>query len=269
VGKIISLTGNHGGAGTTTSGINLAIGLARQGKRILLIDTDPMGTMAAACALPTSAQQGLVQILRGQNQAHLINKTGLDLSLSVLTNGVRYPSDAFFLEEQAKNGKLGLLLDNLSREYDFIIVDTPSNIEAITAIVLVHCQAVILTLTCHATAIKTLPVLLRLMAKIQGNFNTRLNIVGILASMVDYQNPYELDALAAVRVGFPAGIFFSTIIPRSRQFEKAAARSIPLHLFSEKNGISSLYRQLTEEFLQRITPSMPQETNHDQPERLF
>ncbi len=269
MGKIIGLTGSHGGAGATTSGINLAISLAQQGKKVLFIDTDPMGTMAAACGMSNGTKNGIVQLLRGQSREQVVKKTTLDIPLSLLTSGVLLPSDAFFLERQAKNGRLGNILNRLGREYDYTIVDTPSNIEAIITVVYAYCQAIILVLSCHSNSIKTLPVLLRLMQRVQGNLNPDLHILGILASQVDYQNPYELDALSILRVSFPPGIFFSTIIPRSHQFEKAAASSAPLCLFPGKNKFSRLYSQLTEEFLSRISPATAQGNNHDQPERLF
>ncbi len=269
MGIIISMAGHQGGAGKTSTAMNLGISLARRNKKVLLLDSDPVGGMAVASSLQGETQGGLVQILRGQPKERLINKSILDLPLSLLANGARQPSDAFFLEQQAQNGQLGEFINGLGHEYDYLLVDTPSSIDAISSMVFAHSQAIILVLPCRSDSVKTLPLLLRMLQRIQEKLHPGLYILGILVTMFDCQNPYELDVLSTIRLSFPQGAFFSTIIPRSGQFEKAAGHGIPLGLFAENNGIGALYDQLAAEILIRLSTSISKGNHDEQPERLF
>ena len=139
MGILIGMAGHQGGAGKTTTVLNLGVSLAQQGKKTLLIDTDPLGSLAPASSLTSSTEPGLVQMLRGQESTQVIKESSFGIPLSLLANGVQQPGDAFFLEKQAKKGGLGRLLDSLAQEYDYILIDTPSSIEAISSMVFAHC----------------------------------------------------------------------------------------------------------------------------------
>ena len=269
MGILIGMAGHQGGAGKTTTVLNLGVSLAQQGKKTLLIDTDPLGSLAPASSLTASTEPGLVQMIRGQESNQVIKESSLGIPLSLLANGVQQPGDAFFLEKLAKKGGLGRLLDRLAQEYDYILIDTPSSIEAISSMVFAHCNSVIIILPCQSNAIKTLPGMLRLLTRVQDKLNPELSVLGILASLLDQQNPYELDVLATIRTSFPTGIFFSTLIPRSRQFEKAASNGTSIKLLPSSSGITELYTHLAQEVISRSTSTEPGGNNDAQPKRLF
>lgn len=253
MGTILSIAGHQGGSGKTTTTLNLGVSLARLGHKVLLIDSDPRGALAKAAGLTDQdAGQGLVQILRGRDHQPLLAGSSHGLPLDLLANGSRQPADAFFLERQARKGGLGRVLVELAAAYDYTLIDTPSTIEAISAMVFAQCHHVLLALPCRHSAVKTLPGLLRLLQQVKASLQPHLDILGILATKVDNQNPYELDVLATVRLSFPEGLFFSTIIPRSGHFERAAGHNIALALQADNNGISHLYSHLAQEVVTRL-----------------
>ncbi|PLX49179.1 MAG: hypothetical protein C0613_08635 [Desulfobulbaceae bacterium] len=266
---IISIAGHQGGAGKSSTTMNLGISLARRGHRVLLVDTDPLGAVAAAAGLPAGTQAGLVQIMKGCAPNQAIIESSLALPLALLGNGVKQPTDAFFLEQQARKGGLLPLIRSLAEDYDYVLLDTPSGIEAMSAMAFAASHTLLLVLPCHANAVRTLPGLLRLMVRVRKKLNPELHLLGILASHFDKQNPYEIDTLAAMRTTFTQGLFFSTIMPRSHQFERAAAHASAIQLLGQTREMNHLYDQLAEEVINRLTAGQSAGNNHAQPERLF
>lgn len=256
MGTILSIAGHQGGSGKTTTTLNLGLNLAHLGNKVLLIDSDPRGALAKAAGLTgREAEQGLVQILRGRDRQPLLAGSSHGLPLDLLANGSRQPADAFFLGRQARQGGLGRIIAELAGQYDYTLIDTPSTIEAISAMVFAQCHHVLLALPCRHGAVKTLPGLLRLLKQVKDRLQPHLDILGILATKVDNQNPYELDVLATIRLSFPEGLFFSTLIPRSGHFERAASHCLPLALQADNNEISHLYSHLAQEVVTRLLAS--------------
>jgi chromosome partitioning protein len=230
MGKIIAITSPRGGVGKTTVSLNLGVSLAKTGKKILLIDTDPQGGLAIASNLNRVTRQGLVQLLRGElREEEIIHQAG-KRSVSLVGTGVETLDDLLFLKQESDNGRLGMVIQGLAMGFEYVLLDTQTGINTSLLQLLAHADSVLLTCTCQASTIKSLPLFLKCIQKIQVKRNYELAIEGVLLTMVNEYDPCTLEVKQEIRQAFPEEVFFSTIIPLLPSFERAALNAVPIAL---------------------------------------
>lgn len=217
--------------GKTTVVLHLAYALCRiGGKKVLVIDADPLGGIAAAVNL--KPEKGLVQILRGECglKDALIPLKGE--SLFLVANGVQEPEDIGFLEEQARAGELRSILAVFG-EYDFVLYDSPAGIGAITSEILAACNSFIQVIDCRAGSVKSMAKLLKLSSWIKRQVNSGLYLEGVLVNRFRADDLIQVKILERVKSRFPARLFFETVIEDEAVFEHAAIKGVPVEKFIE------------------------------------
>ncbi|MFH2123728.1 MAG: ParA family protein [Pseudomonadota bacterium] len=245
--KIIAITSQRGGVGKTSTCLNLGVSLAKTGKKVLLIDTDPQGALAIACNLTRITKKGLTQLLRGEvTEDDIVIQAG-KRSLFFVGAGVETPQDVFFLKQECSNGHLGMAIRGLATGYDYILLDTRTGLDNALLQLLVHADSILLPCPCQVSAIKTLPLLLKGIQKIQSEQNPRLTIEGILLTLTEDKDPCALEIRQEIERAFPAGIFFTATIPFLRSFEQAALHAVPVALLKNAPAASQAFDALAEE----------------------
>ncbi len=227
----IAILSQKGGVGKTTVVLNLSHALCRiGGKKVLVIDADPLGGVAAAVNL--KPEKGLVQILRGECglKDAIIPLKGE--SLFLLGTGIEEPEDIGFLEAQAAAGELRSILAVFG-EYDFVLYDSPAGIGAITSEVLAACNSFIQVIDCRAGSVRSMAKLLKLSSWIKRQVNPGLYLEGVLVNCFRADDALQVKILERVKSRFPARLFFETVIENEPVFEYAAIKGLPVERFSE------------------------------------
>jgi chromosome partitioning protein len=178
MGKIIAIASPRGGVGKTTVTLNLGVSLAKTGKRVLLVDTDPQGALAIASNLNRITRKGLVQMLRGELQEDDILIPAGKRSLSLIGTVVETLNDLLFLKQEGDNGHLGMAIQGLAMGYDYILLDTQTGINSPLPQLLAHADSVLLICTGQVSAIKPLPLFLTGIRKVQAERNRLLKLEG-------------------------------------------------------------------------------------------
>lgn len=270
---IISIASHKGGVGKTAVALNLGVSLAGEGRKILLIDGDPQGSLALSVDMKAKSRDGLYQIVRGEAKAGDAVIKARKLPLSMAHLGIDQPSDIFNLTHSVRQQRLaGLssLVKELAGEYDFTLIDTANNVGSLNAALLSCSQSVIIPVTARSGAVKTLPLLLKLLEKIKSQLNPDIALLGLVVQMLDPGNPYEMQVLSVLRETFPPGTFFSAYIPHSTLFEKAEANSAPVAFLSGAEQLRQAYANLAHEVVTRLEyQAKGYENNDEQPEKLF
>lgn len=211
--------------------LNLAHALCRVGgKKVLVIDADPLGGIASAVNL--KPERGLIQILRGECglKEALVPLKGEALYL--LANGIQEPEDIGFLEAQALAGELRASLAVFG-EYDFVLYDSPSGIGAITREILATCNSFIQVIDCRAGSVKSMAKLLNLSSWIKRQINSGLYLEGVLVNRFRADELLQTKILERVKSRFPARLFFETMIDEEPVFEHASLKGMPVERFIE------------------------------------
>lgn len=223
----IAISSEKGGVGKTTVSLNLALALGERGRRTLLCDLDPQGGIAHALARGDTEHVGLAEVLTGQlPAAEVVLGTKLP-ALSLLPRGRLDPADACEFELAIHgNGALTRLLTELAPNFDYILLDTPSGTGFVTRAALNAAQHVILPFQAEPLCLRSLARALRVIERVRATDNPRLNLLGLLPTMVDRDDEASQIVMAEVWSNFDC--VFDTVIPRAEVFANASLNGVPV-----------------------------------------
>lgn len=251
--QTIAIANQKGGVGKTTTAVNLAAGLARQGKNVLLLDMDPQGnssiTFLDTLQHQKSAYDMMVEL--GEDVSTFIAKSSiarLDLvpsriSLAKLEGKLLGDFDAAF--------RLKDRLATLDGKYDVIIVDTPPTLGLITVNALVAASHVLIPIQSSYYALEGTDDLLETIEKVKARPNPNLKILGVLVTLHDRRTTLGREVYAQIRNVF-GEVVFDTVISKSVRLEEAPAYKESIYDFAPNSTGAHEYAKLCEEVLKRV-----------------
>ena len=232
--NIIAITSQKGGVGKTTVAINLSYSLAVRGYSVILVDTDPQGSVGHSLSRNTKKRFGFYDaILDGKPFDELLIKTKLP-NYQLITSGI---TGDYFDEYQINTStclkRINYLFDNVrSTSVDFVIVDTSAGIGAITSNIIREIDTVIMPQQSEPLGVRSVPQVLKKILGIRKE-GSKINVAGILMTMVNPQLRECVEAESQLRSVLPANIMFQTSIPRDNVFLRASSLGVPVGLLSK------------------------------------
>ena len=257
--KVIAIANQKGGVGKTTTAVNLGVALGFSGKRVLLIDTDPQGSLTKSCkidnadadALDVTLSELMANEMTGEdNDYSLINKAikqfeNIDL---IPANISLSGTETALFNCMSRESVLKRTIEPLKQKYDYILIDCMPSLGMMTVNALAAADSVIIPSQPNFLSTKGLNLLLRSIAKIKRQINPRLRIDGILLTMVDNRTNNAKTIITSLRssVGENIRVFESEIPFSVRAAEcSLSGESIFSH---DKNGkVAAAYEALTKE----------------------
>ncbi|MCP4151345.1 MAG: ParA family protein [bacterium] len=247
MGKIITVASQKGGVGKTTTALNLAYSLTRCGARVMLIDADPQGALAIATNLKKKTQFGLIDLLKNTAGPEEVIALTKDKTMAIVGMGELNPDVVLLFENEARNGSLGLIIQPLTRGFDYVIIDAPAGIGGIVSSLLSISDSYILAVNCRAISLKTIPLFLKLVKRIKTNHNSKLNIEGVLITMINNESEIQKEIFNQIKNALPMEVFFKTVIPYDDFYEKASLHSVPVALMPKGTESARPYMELAQE----------------------
>ena len=205
MGKVISVANQKGGVAKSTTTLNLGVGLARQGKKVLLIDADPQGSLTASLGYvePDDIGTTLATIMMGvindeeigEEEGILHHKEQIDLlpanielsALEVTMSNVM--SRELIMKEY---------IDTMRSRYDYILIDCMPSLGMMTINALVASDMVLIPVQAAYLPVKGLQQLIRTISMVKKRLNRKLTIQGILLTMVDFRTNYAKDIVLVI-----------------------------------------------------------------------
>jgi chromosome partitioning protein len=248
VGTVLSVVSQKGGVGKTTTAINLASALARRGRKTLLIDVDPQGSVRHGVGLSGTAHPpGLADVLAGTHELQdVVLGTPLPWLRVLLAGSVAESADHdTYRGHFADSPKLGELFDRARHRGYVVIVDTPPGLGSFTKRVLSFSDHVIVPLQSEPLALQTTTQILRAIREATAA-NPKLSFDGIVLTMVEEGNAVSQRVASYVREQLPRELLFDVAVPRTMASIDAFAAGQPVVLRSPDDPASQAYTRLAD-----------------------
>jgi len=252
MGQILVIASQKGGVGKTTTTINLGASLAILEKKVLLIDMDPQGSLAAGFQLDEfRTRSGLYEVIVNREPLALaIRSIGFE-NMELVPANVRSEDQEIELFTHALQPKLlKSILKPIKPMYDYIILDCPPNLGTLTINALVAADALLIPLQAEYYSLKSLGKFLKSIKNIGTKYNKKLKLSGILVTMFDKRLKKSREILEELRYSFK-DILLETVIPRNSKLAEAPAEGKPVALVDLTSKGSLAYLQLAQELSTR------------------
>lgn len=255
--KVIAISNQKGGTGKTTTAVNLGIGLANEGKKVLLIDYDAQGSLTQCLGYPNPDELSVTisslmeKVIREQpvleNEGILHHKEGVDfIPANIELSGMETALVNIMSRERVLKDYLATVKDN----YDYVLIDCTPSLGMLTINALTAANEVIIPVQSHFLPAKGLEQLLGTVAKVKRQINPALKINGILLTMVDGRTNLARDISQLIRNTYGNHIkVFKTEIPLSIKAAETSAVGKSIYSYDKNGRVADAYRNLTREVM--------------------
>ena len=256
--KVISLVNQKGGVGKTTSSINLAAALGKEGKKTLLIDLDPQGNASTGLGLNNSdikldiydVMTGICPINEAIIKTKFKNLSIIPSTINLAGIDVEFVKNMLEDSSFRQNEQLRNALSSIQEKYDYIIIDCQPSLGISTMNALVASNSVIIPVQCEFFALEGITQLLNSIIMVQSNMNPGLRIEGVLLTMLDGRTNIGLEVIENVRKYFKNKVF-NTIIPRLVRLVEAPSHGKPISDYDPDSRATEAYANLAKEVISR------------------
>ena len=254
---IMAIVNQKGGTGKTTTCENLGVGLAVEGKKVLVVDTDPQASLTISLGYPIPDKLSLTlsdmmqkvmmeePVVPGEGILH--HQEGVDLMpANIELSGM----EVSLVNAMSRETILKQYLDTIKKDYDFILLDCMPSLGMLTVNALAAADNVLIPVQAAYLPAKGLEQLLQTINKVRRQINPKLRIEGILLTMVDSRTTYAKEIANLIRENYGTNLkVYQTDIPRSVRAEEISAEGKSIFRHDPKGKVAEAYRILTREVI--------------------
>ena len=255
--KVISVSNQKGGVGKTVTCVNLGIGLAREGKRVLLIDADPQGslTISLGCQEPDKLEYSLATVMM-----KIINDEEFDATagiihheegVDILPGNIELSGlEISLIGVISRETILREYVESIRDQYDYIIIDCMPSLGMLTINALACADSVLIPVQAAYLPVKGLQQLIKTIGRVKRQLNPKLQFEGILLTIVDNRTNYAKDICQQVYDAYSSSVnVFAVEIPMSVRAAEISAEGSSIYVYDPKGKAAFAYTSLIKEVI--------------------
>ncbi len=247
--RVISMCNQKGGVGKTTTTINLGAALAEFGRKVLLVDFDPQGSLSVGLGLnPHEMDLTIYNLLMQRDvDVHDVVVPTVVPGMDLLPSNIDLSAaEVQLVHEVAREQTLSRVLAPALASYDVILIDCQPSLGLLTVNALTASDGVIVPLECEYFALRGVALLKTTIDKVRERLNPRLEIEGVLGTMFDGRTLHSREVMERLVSAWGDKVFH-TVIRRTVKFSDSTVAGEPITSYASTSGGAEAYRQLAKE----------------------
>jgi chromosome partitioning protein len=249
VARVIAVANQKGGVGKTTTATNLAASLGASKQPVLLIDLDPQGNATVGSGLDAKRLSATIKdVILGDEplrKALYTTKWCYDI---LPGNGDLTVAEVRLLGMEQRERRLDLILQDIKKQYAYILIDCPPSLNMLTLNALVAADSVLVPIQCEYYALEGLTSLLGTIDQVRKTANPKLKLEGLLRTMYDGRNRLTQEVSNQLLSHFGETVY-QTVIPRNVRLAEAPSHGCPILSYDPHSQGSLAYLALASEII--------------------
>lgn len=249
MGKIIAVANQKGGVGKTTTAITLSAMLAKKNKKIMLIDADPQGNATSGLGIEKQMEKSVYEVLVEETTIKETLQQSNVKNLEVCPSNINLAgAEVELVSMMSREHRLKEKLEEIEKEYDYIIIDCPPSLGLITLNAFTAADSVLIPIQCEYYALEGLGQLINTINLVKKHLNKELEIEGALLTMYDIRTNLSNQVVKEVKKYFEDKVYKS-VIPRNIKLSEAPSYGMPITIYDPRSKGAKSYDKFVKEFL--------------------
>ena len=247
--KIIAVVNQKGGVGKTTTAVNVSTILAKKGKKVLLIDSDPQGNATSGVGIDKNTEKSIYDVIINDVEINEAIVQSPIKNLYVCPSNINLAgAEVELVPMMSREQKLKEKLEKVENDFHYIIIDCPPSLGLLTINAFTASNSLLIPIQCEYYALEGVGQLINTVNLVRKQLNKTLYIEGVVLTMNDARTNLSNQVIKEVKTYFKDNVY-KTIIPRNVKLSEAPSFGMPSTVYAPKSKGARCYEKLTNEII--------------------